>query len=216
VRPVHPLPSIGSPCQAVGVLFEHDGAGRPSVLRPRRHHTTSDERSCEHAGHDTQVRAEVGTGEALGLLVDAVREYAIFMLDPEGRIVTWNAGARRIKGYSAEEIIGRHFSVFYVPEEVNAAKPQRELAVALAEGQSRDEGWRVRKDGSRFWANVVITAVVDGHGSHQGFARSLGTRRTAGRPTSRSGCSSFCPSGTGSPISCWTLSSTAYSAPDLL
>lgn len=121
---------------------------------------------------DVQVAgAALGTAQALRLLVDAVQEYAIFMLDPEGRVVTWNPGAQRIKGHLSQEIIGQHFSVFYLPEEINAGKPERELAQALAQGQIRDEGWRVRKDGSRFWANVVITAVYDDDGNHQGFAK---------------------------------------------
>ncbi|HZV24906.1 MAG TPA: PAS domain-containing protein, partial [Acidothermaceae bacterium] len=98
-------------------------------------------------------------------------EYAIFMLDPDGSVATWNSGAHRIKGYSADEIIGRHFSVFYTDEEIGAGKPQRELDQAKAEGRARDEGWRVRKDGSRFWANVVITAVYDKNGRLEGFAK---------------------------------------------
>jgi len=111
------------------------------------------------------------TTERLSLLVEAVEEYAIFMLDPDGTVATWNTGAHRIKGYSADEIIGRHFSVFYTYEEVSAGKPQRELDQAKAEGRARDEGWRVRKDGSRFWANVVITAVYDKNGRLEGFAK---------------------------------------------
>ncbi len=109
--------------------------------------------------------------ERLGLLVEAVEEYAIFMLDPDGTVATWNTGAHRIKGYTADEIMGRHFSVFYTDEEVRAGKPQRELDQAKAEGRARDEGWRVRKDGSRFWANVVITAVYDKNGRLEGFAK---------------------------------------------
>lgn len=119
----------------------------------------------------TVPQGQAASAELLGLLVDAVQEYAIFMLDPAGNVETWNQGAAQIKGYTAEEIIGRHFSVFYVPEEVAAGKPERELRQALAEGQIRDEGWRVRKDGSRFWANVVITAVRDDAGAVQGFAK---------------------------------------------
>jgi PAS domain S-box-containing protein len=109
--------------------------------------------------------------DRLGLLVDAVGEYAIFMIGPDGTVATWNPGARRIKGYAAEEIVGKHFSVFYTEEEVRAGKPERELAQARAAGHSRDEGWRVRKDGSRFWANVLITAVYDADGHLEGFAK---------------------------------------------
>src|SRR5512138_999817 len=91
------------------------------------------------------------------LMVECVTDYAIFMLDPAGRVSTWNAGARRLKGWDADEIIGRHFSAFYPAEDVVSGKPDRELIDAAAVGRFEDEGWRLRKDGSRFWANVVIT-----------------------------------------------------------
>jgi PAS domain S-box-containing protein len=107
----------------------------------------------------------------LQLLVEAVEDYAIFMLDPEGRIATWNAGAERVKGYKAAEIIGRHFSCFYPEEDVRLLKPQTELRIAAEKGRVEDEGWRVRKDGSRFWANVVITAVRDRSGNLVGFGK---------------------------------------------
>ncbi len=109
--------------------------------------------------------------ELFRLLVESVRDYAIFMLDPEGRIVTWNAGAERIKGYRASEIIGQHFSRFYPAEDVTAGKPSRELEVAAAEGRLEDEGWRIRQDGSRFWANVVITVLRDREGRLRGFVK---------------------------------------------
>ncbi len=111
------------------------------------------------------------SAEIFQLLVSAVRDYAIFMLDPEGNIATWNEGAQRIKGYAPSEIIGRHFSTFYSAEDVANRKPERELAIARAEGSVEDEGWRIRKDGSRFWANVVITAVHDKKGELRGFAK---------------------------------------------
>ena len=100
-----------------------------------------------------------------------MQDYAILMLDPDGNVATWNAGAQRFKGYEAQEIIGRHFSVFYPPEDIAAGKPQRELEVAAADGRLEDEGWRVRKDGSRFWANVVITAVRDRDGTLLGYGK---------------------------------------------
>jgi PAS domain S-box-containing protein len=103
------------------------------------------------------------------LLVEAVQDYAIFLLDTEGRIISWNLGAERMKGYKASEILGRHFSCFYPKED--AAKPARELEIAIREGRVEDEGWRLRKDGSRFWANVVITALKDGAGNLTGFAK---------------------------------------------
>src|ERR1700736_279109 len=95
--------------------------------------------------------------ERFRLMVESVKDYAILMLDPQGRVTSWNEGAQRIKGYSSEEIVGQDFSLFYLPEDVAAGKPAMELRVAAAEGRFEDEGWRVRKDGSRFWANVVIT-----------------------------------------------------------
>ncbi|WP_290055850.1 PAS domain-containing sensor histidine kinase [Amycolatopsis solani] len=122
--------------------------------------------------------------ERFRLLVQSVVDYAIFVLDPAGRISSWNAGAERIKGYSAEEIIGQHFSVFYPAEDVAAGKPAWELEVAAAEGRLEDEGWRVRKDGTRFWANVVITALYDDRGRLQGFGkvtRDMTERRNAER-----------------------------------
>jgi two-component system, chemotaxis family, CheB/CheR fusion protein len=116
------------------------------------------------------------------LMISGVRDYAIFMLDPDGRIASWNEGARRLKGYDEEEIIGKHFSIFYPPESVAAGKPTGELEVALREGRVEDEGWRVRKDGSHFWANVVITRMVDDEGNPIGFTkvtRDLSERRNA-------------------------------------
>lgn len=109
--------------------------------------------------------------ERFRLLVTAVRDYAIFMLDPDGRVASWNAGAERIKGYASDEIIGQHFRLFYPPEEQEAGHPEANLARALRHGSYAEEGWRVRKDGTRFWASVVITAVYDEAGRHVGFAK---------------------------------------------
>ncbi|MCK9486332.1 MAG: ATP-binding protein [Dehalococcoidia bacterium] len=105
------------------------------------------------------------------LMVDSVRDYALFMLTPTGHIMTWNQGAERLKKYRAEEIVGRHFSIFYPAGDVRAGKPEYELRVALEVGRFEDEGWRIRKDGSRFWANVIITAVRDATGGLVGFAK---------------------------------------------
>ena len=109
--------------------------------------------------------------ERLRLLIDQVKDYAIFMLDPQGRIATWNQGAERLKGYRAAEIIGRHFSCFYSPEDLAAGKPERELRQAELFDTYQDEGWRLRKDGSRFLANVVITALRDARGVLKGFSK---------------------------------------------
>ncbi len=120
--------------------------------------------------------------ERFRLLVQGVRDYAIFMLDPAGYITTWNAGAERIKGYTAGEIIGKHFSVFYTSEDLESGKPARELEIATATGVYEEEGWRIRKDGSRFWASVVITGLRKPDGSLAGFAkvtRDLTDRRVA-------------------------------------
>jgi PAS domain S-box-containing protein len=121
-------------------------------------------------------------GRIYQLMVEAVRDYAIFMLDTAGYIASWNQGAMRIKGYDADEIIGRHFSVFYTPEAVAVGHPQHELEVAKRDGRFEEEGWRLRKDGSMFWANVVLTAVRDETGELIGFAkvtRDLTERRNA-------------------------------------
>jgi PAS domain S-box-containing protein len=109
--------------------------------------------------------------ERFRLLVEAVQDYAIFMLDTEGHVASWNNGAQRIKGYQGAEIIGKHFSCFYPPEDLQNGKPQWELEVASKEGRFEDEGWRIRKDGSRFWASVIITAIRDDSGKLIGFGK---------------------------------------------
>lgn len=109
--------------------------------------------------------------ERFRLLVEAVGDYAIFMLDPQGRVMSWNTGAQRSKGYTSREIIGQHFRVFYPPESQAERHPEHELEIALREGRYEEEGWRVRKDGSHYWANVVITAVFNDVGEHIGFAK---------------------------------------------
>jgi PAS domain S-box-containing protein len=111
------------------------------------------------------------TEENFRRLVTAVGEYAIFLLDADGTVVSWNAGAERIKGYSAEEIVGRSFEAFYPPEDRATGHPQRNLDAALRQGSHAEEGWRLRKDGSRFWASVVISPVYDDSGHHIGFAK---------------------------------------------
>ena len=116
------------------------------------------------------------------LLVQAVQDYAIYVIDPEGRILSWNEGAQRLKGYHAGEIIGANFSRFYLPEEAATGHPQENLKRALREGRMEEEGWRIRKDGTRFWANVVITPLRGPNGAHRGFVkvtRDLTARKAA-------------------------------------
>ncbi|HSE07057.1 MAG TPA: PAS domain S-box protein [Nocardioidaceae bacterium] len=139
-----------------------DSGGRPLYLFLQVQDVTS-----ERAAVEELRKSE----ERFRLLVEAVEDYAIFMLDPAGHIVSWNSGAQRSSGYSADEIIGQHFRIFY-PEHVAARKhPEHELEIALQVGHYEEEGWRLRKDGSRFWANVLITAVFNEIGEHIGFAK---------------------------------------------
>jgi PAS domain S-box-containing protein len=109
--------------------------------------------------------------EQFRLLVDGVKDHSIFMLDQTGHVVSWNRGAEQIKGYRADEILGRHFSCFYPREDIESGKPERELATAVKDGRFEEEGWRLRKDGSRFLASVVITALRDESGILRGFAK---------------------------------------------
>ena len=109
--------------------------------------------------------------QRFSLLVSAVVDYAIFMLDPVGTVISWNEGAQRIKGYAADEIIGRHFSKFYPPEDVAKHKPEHALEVARRDGRYEEEGWRVRKDGNRFWASVIITVLRDSSGQLRGYGK---------------------------------------------
>ncbi|HEY4214697.1 MAG TPA: PAS domain S-box protein [Steroidobacteraceae bacterium] len=131
----------------------------------------------ERRNQELQLRL---SEERFRLLVSGVKDYAIFMLDPKGIVSTWNAGAESIKGYSASDIIGSHFSRFYPPEAIKRNLPETELLGAMMEGRFEDEGWRIRKDGSRFWANVIITAVRNAAGHLIGFSkitRNLSERR---------------------------------------
>ena len=123
------------------------------------------------AEHKEETQPTAVLDERFRRLVEGVRDYAIFLLDAGGRILTWNTGAQLIKGYRAEEIVGSHFSRFYPAEAIERRWPQQELEAAAKQGRFEDEGWRVRKDGSRFWANVVITAVRGESGELQGFSK---------------------------------------------
>lgn len=142
-------------------LIRAGGGGRKSACLLVREIT--DRKTAEETLRESEERVRV--------IVDGARDYAMFMLDPQGRVLSWNIGAERVKGYRASEIVGKHFSMFYPAEDVQAGKPDRLLAIAAAEGSCEDEGWRVRKDGSRFWANVLITAFRDKHGNLRGFSK---------------------------------------------
>src|SRR5437762_6047469 len=122
---------------------------------------------------DRSITAESALAQSeqqFRLLVQGVTDYAIYMLDPEGRITNWNLGGERIKGYRADEVIGRHVSMFYTPEDRAAGRPAQALETAAREGRYENEAWRVRKDGTRFWAGVVIDRLLDEHGKLIGFA----------------------------------------------
>jgi PAS domain S-box-containing protein len=138
--------------------------------------TGMDEPDAMQAGYEARRAHE------LALLVDSVRDYAILLLDAEGIVTTWNTGAERLKGYTEREIVGQHFSVFYTEEDRAREGPNKALSIALREGRFEQEGWRVRKDGSRFWANVVITGIWERDGTLLGYGkvtRDLTTRRLA-------------------------------------
>src|SRR5437899_1090072 len=119
----------------------------------------------------TGPSAASAPGGLYQLLVESVVDYAIFALNPDGIMISWNPGARHFKGYTEDEILGRHFSIFYPPESLATGLPEYELKVASAVGRFEDEGWRLRKDGTRFWANVVITALFNEKNVLIGFAK---------------------------------------------
>ncbi|KAK4247880.1 histidine kinase [Corynascus novoguineensis] len=134
-----------------------------------------------HVDNDELSKPGFSTDEAFRILVQAVKDYAIFLLDTKGHVATWNTGAQMLKGYKRDDIIGKHFSIFYGKEDLDIGKPQMELEICMREGRIEDEGWRYRRDGSRFWANVVITAVYK-DGVHVGFGkvtRDLTERKSA-------------------------------------
>lgn len=144
--------------------------------------TTSHTTPSPTAQRTERLVAHKIDADTFRLLVESVTDYAIFMLDPDGYVVTWNAGAERMKGYRAEDIIGKHFSTFYPPEALERNWPAKELEIAARDGRFEDEGWRVRKDGTHFWANVIITALRDEQGKLIGFgkvSRDLSDRRGA-------------------------------------
>ncbi|HUQ99380.1 MAG TPA: PAS domain S-box protein, partial [Gemmatimonadaceae bacterium] len=148
-------------------MSDSEGKGAKRTSDPRKAR-----KSLEQA-NDTGSTLDATVGPAsvaYQLMVDSVRDYAIFMLDPNGYVISWNKGAQMIKGYLPHEIIGKHFSNFY-PESERKTKPVIELKYARLEGRFEDEGWRLKKDGSRFWANVVLTAVRNADGDVLGFVK---------------------------------------------
>ena len=149
-----PIADSGAP------IRDARGVTRGAVLVFR---DVTEERRAEEALRQSEAR--------LRLMIESVRDYAIYMLDPDGRVASWNTGAQALKGYTAAEIVGEHFSRFFTPEDVAGGKPVRELEIAAEQGRFEDEAWRVRKDGARFWANVVISAVRDASGRLLGFAK---------------------------------------------
>jgi PAS domain S-box-containing protein len=138
-------------------------------------------------GSDDRFRASLTEDGRYRLLVEAVTDYAIYMLDPDGSVTSWNAGARLFKGYEAPEILGEHFSRFYTEEDRRAGRPERALATAAREGRFEGKGWRVRKDGTRFWASVVIDRISDPGGSSSALPKSPAILPSGGQPRRPSG-----------------------------
>src|SRR5579862_1608069 len=158
----------------LGAVSYEDELIRSGIYSVRLFPVSDDYLGIAVADVTKRLRAEQALRESearFRLLVEGDQEYAIFQLDPTGHVISWNAGAERLKGYSTDEIIGKHLSVFYTPEDTQHSKPKQMLEKAVHEGRSEDEGWRVRKDGSRFWAHVIITALRGPDGNLQGFAK---------------------------------------------
>jgi PAS domain S-box-containing protein len=162
-RPARPGPGVAKRLREPPVDAHRSAVALCTMTNPRRGLSGTSKRSGSIAEHSIATLHR--------LLIESVVDYAIFVLDSRGHILSWNLGAERLKGYEPAEIIGKHFSVFYGPEDIAAGKPARELQVAGRDGRLEDEGWRVRKDGSRFWANVIITALRDPNGAIVGFAK---------------------------------------------
>jgi len=178
VLPPYGLPAITSPVDLAGLILFSILGLLMSAFAHLYHHTRERATATLEASNEALRRSE----ERVRLILEGVRDYAIILLDPEGRVTSWNAGAERIKGYPAEEILGKPFDVFYTPEAIATGRPHAELQQALIEGRFEEEGWRVRKDGSRFWANVVITPLYTEEGALFGFVkvtRDISERRKA-------------------------------------
>jgi PAS domain S-box-containing protein len=161
------LPRHAGRASSVATFDVHASATGAEAISDPALRLTGSEGDARRVVHEATRHQE----ERFRMLVESVKDYAIFMLDSDGHVATWNAGAQRIKGYTADEIIGRHFSAFYPESDIRTGKTEYELAIAQRDGRFEDEGWRVRKDGTRFWANVVITALRDRTGVLVGFAK---------------------------------------------
>ena len=170
-RAVQSTPLFSRSGEPLGVISTHFRQPHRPSGRDLRFTDLYARQAAEMIERKCAEEALRGSEERFRLLVETVKEYAIFSLDPAGKITSWNAGAQHMKGYGAEEIVGEHFSRFYPAEDRDAGKPQMELRVAAAEGRFEDESWRMRKDGSRFWANIVITALRDPQGKLIGFSK---------------------------------------------
>ena len=160
-----PIRDAAGLLSGVVLVFREVTAERRAERAIREQNELLEQRVCERTA---QLRE---SEEQLRLIVESVSDYAILMLDPAGRVRTWNSGAERIKGYAADEIIGRHFSCFYPAADIASGKPEAELAIAARDGRFKEEALRVRKDGSTFWADVVVTPVRDPGGTLQGYAK---------------------------------------------
>ena len=159
---------------------KYSGASDGRIMENRNAKKEMNRTRSSHSSSRESVRESLRQSEAqFRQLVEGVRDYAIFLLDSEGHVISWNEGAERIKGYRADEIIGKHFSIFYSADSIRKGWPEHELKTARVEGRFEDEGWRVRKDGSRFWANVIITALPEQNDAVAGFLKI--TRDLTGR-----------------------------------
>lgn len=128
-------------------------------------------RPIKRTGKSSPARVTAQPDEQFKLMIDAVVDYAIYMLDPKGRVITWNPGASRLKGYSEREVLGKDFALFFTEDARQTNKPRKELETAKLKGRFEEEGWRVRKNGHRFWANVILTPIYDATGSLRGFVK---------------------------------------------
>ena len=163
--------SSNNPCEELVGSGSHIGAGQSEIAGEILRADASLRHSKQFDSQPISNYSPGENNELFRLMIETVEDYAIFMLDLQGNVVSWNAGAVRIKGYQADEVIGRNFSIFYSPEDCECGKPQTLLTMAARDGRIEDEGWKLRKDGTRFWDHVVITAMRDAAGNLKGFSK---------------------------------------------